>query len=88
MNDLRDVIPSMITPVRGGVVDVQSMHALGDLVEPPPHGLGSCSSTAAATSLSLDEYKWLVTSNLDSFAGRRPLIVGTSIDLAAPAAVR
>jgi len=83
MSDLRGLIPPMVTPMRDGAVDVQSIRSLVDFVEPHLDALCICSSTGEAASLSLEERKQLVTSYLDALAGRKPLVVGLS-DTAAP----
>ena len=71
-------IVALITPFRGGKVDVQAFQRFVEWqVDQGTHGLVPCGTTGESPTLSHDEHDWVVELCVEAAAGRVPVIAGT-----------
>lgn len=74
---LRGSYPPLVTPFRGGAVDVEAFASLVERqVKEGSHGLLVCGTTAEATSLSAAEREVLVRTAVQAAGGRVPVVAG------------
>lgn len=86
MNDLHGLLPPVVTPMRDGEVDVESIGQLVEFMVGHVHGICICSSTGEAASLSPEERRRVVTAFAGAIDGRCPLVVGLT-ETSAPSLV-
>ena len=73
----RGSMPALVTPLKGGAVDFEALHALVDWqIAEGSHGLVPVGTTGESPTLSHDEHEAVVAAVVARAAGRAPVIAG------------